>query len=50
MPGTPGNPIITEEWQAGLVLLVGVAIVFLIHRYVLRKIARDRRRSSDTEE
>ena len=50
MPGTPGNPIITQEWQAAILIAVGIAVVFLIHRYVQRKIARDRRRASDTEE
>ena len=50
MPGTPGNPIITQEWQAAILFAVGIGVVFLIHRYILRKIARDRRRASDTEE
>ncbi|MER2604949.1 MAG: hypothetical protein ABTQ29_03885 [Siculibacillus sp.] len=47
MLGTPGNPIVTEEWQFALVLVVGVAIVALIHRIVRRRVARDRRDRND---
>ncbi len=50
MLGTPGHPIITQEWQAAILFVVGIGAVVLIHRLILRKIARDRRRASDTEE
>jgi membrane protein implicated in regulation of membrane protease activity len=47
MLGTPGHPIITAEWQGLLLLAVGIAVVALIHRYVKRRIARDRSRDID---
>ena len=47
MLGSPGNPIVTEEWQFAIVFAVGVGLVVLIHRYIRRKIARDRARESD---
>ncbi len=47
MLGTPGNPIVTEEWQFLIVLAVGILAVALIHRYVKRRVARERLRDRD---
>ena len=47
MLGTPGNPIVTEEWQALLLFAVGIAVVALIHSHVRRRAARDRARDRD---
>ncbi len=47
MPGMPGNPIITEEWQMLLLLAVGIGIVVFIHKFILRRVARDARRDRD---
>ena len=46
MPGTPGNPIITEEWQIALVSAVIVTVVWILTR-IARRVAdkyRDRDR------
>jgi len=40
MFGTPGTPIVTEEWQA-------LPLFALIHRHVRRRAARDRARDRD---
>jgi len=47
MLGTPGNPIVTEEWQGAIVLVVGIVVVALIHRYVKSRVARERSRDRD---
>ena len=47
MPGTPGNPIVTQEWQFLIVLAVGILAVALIHRYVKKRVARERPRDRD---
>ena len=44
MPGTPGHPIVTQEWQFLIVLVVGVAAVAIIHQIVRRLVARDKNR------
>ena len=44
MPGTPGHPIVTQEWQFLIVLAVGIAAVFVIHRIVRRLVAREKSR------
>ena len=47
MPGTPGNPIVTQEWQAAILFAVGIVVVALIHRYVKKRVARERPRDCD---
>ena len=47
MLGTPGNPIVTEEWQILLVLAVGVVVVAVLHRIARRIVARQQARDRD---
>ncbi|WP_333825234.1 hypothetical protein [Pinisolibacter sp.] len=42
MPGTPGNPIVTQEWQIALVLIAGFAVAYLLHRIARRMAAKER--------
>ena len=49
MLGTPGNPIITQEWQLIVVLAIGIGVVALIHQFIRRKVARDKVRDRDEE-
>ncbi|MBL8573775.1 MAG: ABC transporter ATP-binding protein [Hyphomicrobiaceae bacterium] len=41
MPGQPGSPLITQEWQIALVLVAGVIVVAILNRIIRRKVRRD---------
>jgi membrane protein implicated in regulation of membrane protease activity len=47
MLGTPGHPLITAEWQIGLVLALGFVVAAILHRIARRMVARDRSRDHD---
>ncbi len=43
----PARPLITEFWQAALLLAVGIGVVALITRYARRRAERDRRNADE---
>ena len=47
MLGTPGHPLITQEWQIALVILAGLGVAYLLHRIARRIAAKERFRADD---
>ena len=43
----PARPLITELWQAVVLLVVGIVVVALITRYARRRAERDRRNADE---